>query len=160
MGQLNTYFVARTMILQVYKFAMRPTLHSAKLCFNLQPYAQKIILPLATMPNESTDIPSTSQSRDGVPFQPSCVATPARQDSSTGEVVAVDSHVRQATNSGRQIEDIGKEHLRICSPKQRVYKEPRQRALWRCEICRTVFTTSKTCRICEHEMCASCDRDP
>jgi hypothetical protein len=117
--------------------------------------------PLTIMPIESTNTPSlTPRSRGNVAFQPSLVETPTRQDSSPGEIVGKDSHAEQTTKSDRQGEGIGKENPRIWPPAQRVYKEPRQKVRWRCEICRTVFTTSKICRTCEHEMCKGCDRDP
>ena len=61
------------------------------------------------MPIESRKTSSlTAQPRDGLALQTSRLAASTKQDGSTGEIVEKNSHAKQTTNSGRQVEEIGK----------------------------------------------------
>jgi hypothetical protein len=43
---------------------------------------------------------------------------------------------------------------------QRVFKQPRQRVRWTCDICDSIFTHRDICSNCHHEKCADCIRSP
>jgi hypothetical protein len=43
---------------------------------------------------------------------------------------------------------------------QRVYKQPRQRVRWTCDMCDSLFTSRDTCDNCHHEKCGDCIRSP
>lgn len=43
---------------------------------------------------------------------------------------------------------------------QRVYKQPRQRVRWTCDMCDAVFTSRDRCANCQHERCGDCIRSP
>jgi hypothetical protein len=43
---------------------------------------------------------------------------------------------------------------------QRVYKQPRQRVRWTCDMCDSVFISRDICDNCQHEKCGDCIRSP
>ena len=43
---------------------------------------------------------------------------------------------------------------------QRVFKQPRQRVRWTCDLCDSIFTHRDICSNCQHEKCADCIRSP
>jgi hypothetical protein len=43
---------------------------------------------------------------------------------------------------------------------QRVYKQPRQRVRWTCDMCDAIFISRDRCDNCQHERCGSCIRSP
>jgi hypothetical protein len=43
---------------------------------------------------------------------------------------------------------------------QRVYKQPRQRVRWTCDMCDSVFISRDRCDNCHHEKCGDCIRSP
>jgi len=43
---------------------------------------------------------------------------------------------------------------------QRVYKQPRQRVRWTCDVCDTAFTSRDRCANCQHAKCDDCIRSP
>ena len=43
---------------------------------------------------------------------------------------------------------------------QRVFKQPRQRVRWTCDLCDSIFTHRDRCSNCQHEKCADCIRSP
>ncbi|KAM0691738.1 hypothetical protein Q7P36_007938 [Cladosporium allicinum] len=43
---------------------------------------------------------------------------------------------------------------------QRVYKQPRQRVRWTCDMCDSIFISRDRCDNCQHEKCGDCIRSP
>jgi hypothetical protein len=43
---------------------------------------------------------------------------------------------------------------------QRIYKQPRQRVRWTCDMCDAVFVSRDRCDNCHHEKCDDCTRSP
>jgi hypothetical protein len=119
-------------------------------------------IPLKIISNRPAGTsPLTTQSGDSPTSRASRTVTPTKEDNSTVEKVENDTHSRhQACFPTRHVVEDRKDHSKIRLSMQRVYKKPRQKVRWTCEICQTAFTTSHTCRTCEHRKCTSCTRNP
>lgn len=111
---------------------------------------------------QSTSTSSTTNSTRALRSLPfSCGGLPNEKGSMHGNMVDYKNQDKQQARC--QTKKVYGNRQGNCTtglPMQRVYKQPRQKVRWRCEHCQTLFTTSHVCRICEHQRCASCVRDP
>lgn len=118
--------------------------------------------PLDTMSTQlGITSPLTTRSEDSLMARPSRTTTPTDKDKGIVGMIDKDTHGKRQVCSPTQ--RVGNGHGISCEgnlPVRRVYKQPRQRVRWACEYCQTTFTTSVTCRTCEHQKCGSCTRDP
>jgi len=64
---------------------------------------------------------------------------------------------------GMELYHLAKHNLNRDGPRpaiQRVFKQPRQRVRWTCDLCDSLFTHRDRCSNCQHEKCADCIRSP
>jgi hypothetical protein len=86
--------------------------------------------------------PLATRSRDCSTSRASRTVTPTEKDNGTVEKIGKDTHDKhQAWFPTKHVEEDHKDRSKIRLPVQRVYKKPRQKVRWTCEICQTAFTT-------------------
>lgn len=64
---------------------------------------------------------------------------------------------------GMELYHMAKHSLHRDGPRpavQRVFKQPRQRVRWTCDLCDSIFAHRDICSNCHHEKCADCIRSP